>query len=351
MDTLMRWEPHNNYTSHFNQFFRVMSELESLGVTVPLDFQSLILQSITPPPNGTSQLSMNNLILAESKKTDMFGPRDVQLIINSMSAESGDGTEGNPFQINRIYGNARRGRGGGVLGNGGGRLQRQKGNEGIGGTVVEKSFVLPPGLLYIPVGDVGPNELCNYCGQRGHYKSNCPLKKGQTGVGSGLLKHPGSQNAPAIRLTAPQPGEESIVDTGATQHVSGSSSLFLDLRPLDRSIQLRLASNSSSAVATHYGTIRVPWRRSTIDIENVLYCKEVPNTLLSLGQLIDEGCRVEFRGTGLFLWDGNGFPFFTASLVNRTWVLDGTTVCEPIDTNSPVQVQPCAMTMSKDISK
>lgn len=217
-EVLMKWKRADNFMDHFNLFFRTISELEGLGISIPMDLQSLMLQSITPPLVGTTKSAMNKLILAESKKTDLFGPRDVQAIINSLSTDwpEGEGTASNPFQLCWVAGGSHRGwsqghnavRGGSQHGHQAAPAPRS------GGYLLN----VPLGLLYIPIGNVGPNKICNYCKQRGHYKGDCPLKQGHAGGGPSGQKNSEVSGVPAIHLAVPQVEGEGIVDTGATHH-------------------------------------------------------------------------------------------------------------------------------------
>lgn len=280
-----------------------------------------MLQSITPPPVGTTKSAMNNLILAESKKTDSFGPRDVQAIINSLSTDcpEGEGTASSPFQLCRVAGGPRCAwsQGHNTVCGGPQRGHQAAPAPKSGGY----SLNVPPGLLYIPIGNVGPNEICNYCKQRGHYKGDCPLKQGHAGGGPSGQKNPEVSGAPAIRLAVPQVEGEGIVDTGAMHHVSGCRDLFVSLTPLEQEIPLKLACDSVFAYASHVGTIRMRWRHSTININKVLYSSGISGTLVLLGQLVEEGYCPRFDGCRLVVEDDTGKLFFDTSLVNWMWML------------------------------
>ncbi|KAI7961309.1 hypothetical protein MJO28_001798 [Puccinia striiformis f. sp. tritici] len=277
--------------AHFNKFFSIVSELGGLGLHIPLELQGLFLQVLTQPPTGTTRTTLNNLILAASEKTDQLGPRDVQVMYNSLITESvdGDGSLNSPFQINQLSAGrwAPEGSNGSRnTGQSGSGRRPPFGNDGIGG---HQALAL---------------DQCGYCRERGHWKRDCPTRpenRGRTSGGPGLQKNPVGSYAPAIRVAAAD--AQGIVDTGATNHVSGSFHLLTNVRPLKQSILLNLASFNGSVTATHVGTLSLPSKHSTISLENVLYSPAVRGTLISLGQLVDEGFQVELKNDSLVISD------------------------------------------------
>ncbi|KNZ51834.1 uncharacterized protein VP01_378g2 [Puccinia sorghi] len=67
--------------------------------------QGLLLQTLTAPPQGTSKTHLNNLIFAAADKSDKeLGPRDIQVIYNSVQSDlvDGDGIAANLFAINQL---------------------------------------------------------------------------------------------------------------------------------------------------------------------------------------------------------------------------------------------------------
>ncbi|MBW0471341.1 hypothetical protein O181_011056 [Austropuccinia psidii MF-1] len=56
-------------------------------------------------------------------------------------------------------------------------------------------------------------------------------------------------------------------------------------------------------------------------VNNVLYCKDVEGTLLSLGQFLDEGFGSHFAGKDMNITKTNGDIFCTATFANRGWVI------------------------------
>jgi hypothetical protein len=107
--------------------------------------------------------------------------------------------------------------------------------------------------------------------------------------------------APAIWIAAAD--AHVIVDTGATNHVSGKFSLLTNIWPLQQNIILNMALFDGTVMATHVGTISLPLRPSTIKLENVLYCPKVWGKLILLGQLIDDGFQVSLDNGAFVIWE------------------------------------------------
>ncbi|KNZ44626.1 uncharacterized protein VP01_8983g1, partial [Puccinia sorghi] len=121
----------------------------------------------------------------------------------------------------------------------------------------------------------------------------------QSGWGRGLFKKPEAPVAPAIRVAAAD--AQGIVDTGATNHVSGCSHLLSNLRRLKQDILLNLASSDGLVMATHVGSLRLLLKHSMIKLDNVLYCPLVRGTLISLGQLLNDDFTIAFENQSMLL--------------------------------------------------
>ncbi|KNZ46092.1 uncharacterized protein VP01_7566g1, partial [Puccinia sorghi] len=138
----------------------------------------------------------------------------------------------------------------------------------------------------------------------GHWKFDCPYKVNnqvQSGGGHGSFNKPEVPLAPAIQVAAAD--AHGIVDTGTTNHVSGNISLFSNVQPLKQELQLKLASFDGTVAATHVGSIRISSTTSTITLRNVLYCPNIHGTLLSPGQLLENGFKVDLNDGVLVISD------------------------------------------------
>ncbi|KNZ45115.1 uncharacterized protein VP01_8487g1, partial [Puccinia sorghi] len=148
--------------------------------------------------------------------------------------------------------------------------------------------------------------------------------------GRGLFKKPETPVAPAIRVAAAD--AKGIVDTGATNHVSGCSHLLSNLRRLKQDILLNLASFDGSVMATHVGSLRLRLKHSMIKLDNVLYCPSVRGTLISLGQLLDDDFTIAFENQSMLLTAPVSGDQVVASFSGRSWLVP----ILPENCNSPL---------------
>ncbi|MBW0530953.1 hypothetical protein O181_070668 [Austropuccinia psidii MF-1] len=111
----------------------------------------------------------------------------------------------------------------------------------------------------------------------------------------------------------------SVVATGSQVHVSGCHNYFSSWQPLEQTLPLSLASASALVHATHRGTMIMPWTNS--ELKEVLYCKQISGTLISLGQLINHGYNPMFQGNDILVLDKEGRIFLFAKFCNDTWVV------------------------------
>ncbi|MBW0538177.1 hypothetical protein O181_077892 [Austropuccinia psidii MF-1] len=176
--------------------------------------------------------------------------------------------------------------------------------------------------LNIKLGNRQPSEAlrqkhgmeCHYCKSQGlvylgHWVSTCPVIREILN----LQKAPPSMMGfePAIRAVS-ENRTAGLVDTGSQVHVSGNSDFFILKEPLERMLALNLVSPSFHINATHRGKMKLPFINS--EVNNVLFCKDIPGTLISLGQTGDK--------TPLELWCGRRpqpkrlFPFGAKAVVH-----------------------------------
>ncbi|MBW0493440.1 hypothetical protein O181_033155 [Austropuccinia psidii MF-1] len=162
---------------------------------------------------------------------------------------------------------------------------------------------------------------CHYCKSQGlsylgHWVSTCPIIREILK----LEKAPPSMMGfePAIHAVSNEK-TAGLVDTGSQVHVSGNSNLFISKKPLEQMLALNLASPSFHINATHRGTMKMPYVNS--EVNDVLFCKEVPGTLISLGKLVEQGYKVNFVRSDMLVDSPQGEPYFYAKFLNRSWVI------------------------------
>ncbi|MBW0550222.1 hypothetical protein O181_089937 [Austropuccinia psidii MF-1] len=187
--------------------------------------------------------------------------------------------------------------------------------------------------------------LCNYCKSQGlpydgHWISTCPIIRKLAGLPP---PPPPMTSEPAIRAVNTERAE-SVDDTGSQVHVSGCLNNFSSLQPLDQSLPLSLVSPSALVHATHRGTMKMPWTNA--ELKGVLFCKEINGTLVSLGQLINQGLQPNFRGNNILVLDGEDNIFLFAKFCNNTW-----TVSDPLKNCKPGHVDLAPKTLICAITK
>ncbi|MBW0539010.1 hypothetical protein O181_078725 [Austropuccinia psidii MF-1] len=162
---------------------------------------------------------------------------------------------------------------------------------------------------------------CHYCKSQellyvGRWVSTCPIIRDILKLEKAPL--PMAVFEPAIRAVTGDRAA-SMVDTGSQVHVSCVHDFFLSLQPLDQVLPLNLASPSFQIYATHRGRIRLPY--NNLEIDDVLYCKEVQGTLLSLSQFFSNRCTAKFWGNDIVILNQGGEELCIATFTNHRWFL------------------------------
>ena len=88
-----------------------------------------------------------------------------------------------------------------------------------------------------------------------------------------------------------------LMDTGASSHMSPNKAMMHDLRKITpRTIE---ASNGETFTSDTRGTLTIPIPKDengnirTLILKDTLYCPNMPNTLVSIGKLNDNGYNFE----------------------------------------------------------
>ncbi|KNZ64009.1 uncharacterized protein VP01_1076g2 [Puccinia sorghi] len=76
---------------------------------------------------------------------------------------------------------------------------------------------------------------------------------------------------------------------------------------------LKLASLNGTVAATHTGSIRMLSTHSLTRLDNVLYCPDICETLISLWQLLDNGFKVFFDKGAMLITDERSDKLFFSS--------------------------------------
>ncbi|MBW0583042.1 hypothetical protein O181_122757, partial [Austropuccinia psidii MF-1] len=109
---------------------------------------------------------------------------------------------------------------------------------------------------------------------------------------------------------------EALLDSGATHSLVGDISLFTNLKPTNMSVSV--VSNQKLPVVGS-GQIRLKIGGGILSIKNVLYCKEIPWIILSIGQMLNQLIKVAFCNDR-FIISQAGFDFHSFRR-NGRWLL------------------------------
>ncbi|MBW0537395.1 hypothetical protein O181_077110 [Austropuccinia psidii MF-1] len=326
-------------TDYFARTFALFERLKKTGLSIPDEFQGLFLQVLILPPPGMSRTSWFHSISSELERSNLLKPRDVQRMINSylVSIKENDDEQLNSQSIMKLAPRNKALNKNNYMNQFSDSMSKMfiKTSEDNSSKSQVKALCMPnekeikQAQLNIKLGNRQPSEAlqklhgmeCHYCKTQGlhyigHWVSTCPIIRD-------ILKlekapPPMAGNELVIRAVTGN-RTASMVDTSSQVHVSGVIDFFTSKYPLDPVLPLNLASPSFRIYATHRGTIRLPY--SNLEVNNVLYCKEVEGTLLSLGQFIDEGYSTKFVGNDIHITSKDGCLFCIANLINCSWIL------------------------------
>ncbi|KAI7959139.1 hypothetical protein MJO28_002930 [Puccinia striiformis f. sp. tritici] len=371
----------NQLAGLFNRVFEIFADLNKVGAGLPPVAESLVLQAICPtPPSMSRSQFFQNIALQLGAKKDITA-RDIQTIVNSAYGESirFDSTTSSDVSVFRTWHNQPNNQSapwGQNTSQGSWNSSRAnpirppqrnpfQGQPRAGqpnGTNHRQQNIGRPGhptvddiaaaINNIRKGNQGPNDPnlftncpCLYCEVPGHWRSSCPTLRrdanlpapGQPTNGrpaSGFARQAAPPNGPPTGLeqqaaarsavgadATGAAGAGTVLDSGATHHVSGSFHLFSSLLSLNPPMKLNLASSDGSMLATHSGHLRMTNGAGTLTIPKVLYSPEMTGTLLSLGQFIDAGFKPSFLPNNDIRLTSS-FGSITAHYNRRSWTVN-----------------------------
>ncbi|MBW0502546.1 hypothetical protein O181_042261 [Austropuccinia psidii MF-1] len=155
---------------------------------------------------------------------------------------------------------------------------------------------------------------CHYCGEVGHWSPTCPVKA-KANEAKIKAQHKKASVA-GIGVVPTLEGGEALLDSGATHSVVGHLSLFTSITPTNMTLSVAL---SESFKVDAIGTIAISTSNGTICLNNVLYCRNIPGVILSLGHLITENFLVSFSNN-LFKISTPSFQINTIKK-NNQWII------------------------------
>ena len=155
---------------------------------------------------------------------------------------------------------------------------------------------------------------CYNCGRRGHYKSECRLPAAEGAKHGGGSRH---REVGLMAATIPDIGVkgEWVLDTGATRHITGDSSLLLDMKPLHEEIFITFGNGGEHKAASYGDVLLVGAAGRSVRLRDVLFVPEAAANLLSMSRaskagatfiIDDNSCRAYKEKELLFTADKRG---------------------------------------------
>jgi len=154
------------------------------------------------------------------------------------------------------------------------------------------------------------NIQCHHCGKEGHIKKDCNAIKI-------IINDKNKENNKQAQIASAQPGfafmlnrfdknksksdnenVKFILDSGATDHLVNDEKLFVDYIDLESPIKIDVAKHGEFIFATKRGTVRLN-NGNQITLEDVLYCQNVAENLISVKRLQEAGMTVMFGSNGV----------------------------------------------------
>ncbi|KAH0686263.1 hypothetical protein KY289_017024 [Solanum tuberosum] len=160
-------------------------------------------------------------------------------------------------------------------------------------------------------------KFCNYCKQQGHIIKECPTRPQNRRINAFQAGINGStnDNSSSGQVLTPEMVQQMIVsafsalrlqgndvtsnfwivDSGASNHMTNSTSILKNVRKYQGPSQIQLA-NGSNLPITKVGDI-------TPTFKNVFVSPKLSTSLTSVGQLVDNNCHVNFSRNGCLMQD------------------------------------------------
>ncbi|KAJ4702231.1 Retrovirus-related Pol polyprotein from transposon TNT 1-94 [Melia azedarach] len=152
-----------------------------------------------------------------------------------------------------------------------------------------------------------PNDVCNYCKEKGHWKSDCPKKKRQQDKPTGTVAVADTNSEEDIALVADEHTDHNdvwILDSGASYHICPRREWFTTYEQVDGG-NISMA-NSSVCKAVGIGSIKIRTHDGKFcTLNDVRHVPLMTKNLISLSMLDNKGFSFQGEGGVLHVCKGS----------------------------------------------
>ncbi|KAJ4730101.1 Retrovirus-related Pol polyprotein from transposon TNT 1-94 [Melia azedarach] len=152
-----------------------------------------------------------------------------------------------------------------------------------------------------------PNDVCNYCKEKGHWKSDCPKKKRQQDKPTGTAAVADTNSEEDIALVADEHTDHNdvwILDSGASYHICPRREWFTTYEQVDGG-NISMA-NSSVCKAVGIGSIKIRTHDGKFcTLNDVRHVPLMTKNLISLSMLDNKGFSFQGEGGVLHVCKGS----------------------------------------------
>ena len=113
-----------------------------------------------------------------------------------------------------------------------------------------------------------------------------------------------------------------LIDSDCTNHMTYDRTLFKELKPTEVT-KVRIG-NGDYISTKGKGTISITTSSGTKMISDVLYVPDINQNLLSVGQLIEKGCKVSFENHFFHIYNAGGEEILRVKMIGKSFSFDST---------------------------
>ena len=151
----------------------------------------------------------------------------------------------------------------------------------------------------------GSIKECCYCGRRGHLKADCLKRKSNEQQGrrnyprgpGPITGRSGHRSVAARGVSAVNWEHDWVLDSGASNHITGNSDLLTNIRETDHNISVTFA-NGTVSEAKYMGDALLDTDTATILLRDVLYVPAAAANLFSVTTATRRDTKFHFGLTG-----------------------------------------------------